>query len=260
VTGRAAGPIGEILEAEASVLERHPLVEANGAAMDRVWPLAGLLLESALDLETIDFAKPHRPVDRAAARRGRAILLSGLGVVLLLALWTIGRSDLRKLQTALAVAEGQRDELRAPAERAQRDAYTLAHLRHWESGDDVRWLDHLMALHGLIPAETVLDRWTGTLDSRGVRFDRRNRSWTAPHEITIVLDGEARDRRAADALRESLVKTESYRAASSGADAEGGKRLPHGFTYRLSVSDGAPPGATAPDSPVLDKASAERTE
>ena len=62
--------------------------------------------------------------------------------------------------------------------------------------------------------------------------------------LTIVVDGEAKDRRVADVLRAALVKSDRYRTASSGADGAGGRRLPYGFTYRLTTDAKAPPGGT----------------
>ena len=50
----------------------------------------------------------------------------------------------------------------------------------------------------------------------------------------MSLDGEAKDRSTADAFRALLVNSSKYTVGTSGADKEGGKRLPDGFTFRLS--------------------------
>jgi hypothetical protein len=82
----------------------------------------------------------------------------------------------------------------------------------------------------------VLDGWSGTLDFKGVRFDKKTKNWASPKSLAIVVDGEAKDRATADALRAALVATEWYVTSSSGTDAPGGKRLPFGFTYRLRTT------------------------
>ena len=74
--------------------------------------------------------------------------------------------------------------------------------------------------------------------------------WSAPHDIAIVIEGEAADRRAADRYREALVGAEEYIVSSAGAESEGGKRLAYGFTYKLattvrSPSEAEPPAASA---------------
>jgi len=207
-----------------------------------VWPLAGMLLEAELGADTIDFARPHRAVDRGSVLRRRGLMAAGAAAVLLLALWTVGRQKIASLEKQLEKLRAQQTELRPRAQAYQRDTYTLAHLRRWEAAD-ARWLDHVLALQQIIPppSEAVLDGWTGSLDFRGVRFDKKSSAWSVPMELAIVLEGEAKDRLAADAVREALVQSDLYQASSSGADAEGGKRLPYGFTYRLYTAQGAPP-------------------
>ena len=238
VTEAAAPTIGSMLDAESVIVHEHPLVDANGAAMDRVWPLAGMLLEPTLGYETIDFADPRRAPDMAARIRRWSVIAAGLLLVTALTLWTVGRRELGTLEQQLDRLETSATGMRGDYTRFQRETFTLAHLRRWESVD-VRWMEHARTLHEILPlpTSTVLDGWTGTLDHRGVRYDRKVKAWSVPGELTIVLDGEASDRRAADAFREALVQTDLYRAASSGADTQGGRRLPFGFTYRLTTSE-----------------------
>ena len=239
---QAAGPIGEILSATTSIVDRHPLVDAAGERLDGVWPLVGILLEPALGGETIDFAHPRQSVDRAAQLRKYGLMIAGLLMVVVLSVWTMGRRSVTNIEGRITVVSERQKELRPKVERYQRDTFTLAHLKNWSSAD-VRWLDHVGSLNGIAPppSEVVLDAWVGTLDFRGVRYEGKSKKWSSPASLSIVVDGEARDRATADAFREALVETEWYTTKSTGADARGGKRLPYGFTYRLTTDRGAPP-------------------
>jgi hypothetical protein len=79
-----------------------------------------------------------------------------------------------------------------------------------------------------------------------VVFDRRTKRWSAPEQMTIVIDGEALNRETADAFREALVQAAMYTTSSTGADMMGGKRMPFGFTYRLRTKASAPPAENLP--------------
>jgi Tfp pilus assembly PilM family ATPase len=87
VTEAIGPPIAEILGAETTVLDRHPRIDAGRVPIDRVWPLTGLLLESTLGDETIDFLRPRQPVDTHARTRRRAVMAAGALVVLVLGAW-----------------------------------------------------------------------------------------------------------------------------------------------------------------------------
>jgi len=253
VTQLAAPLIGEMLSAEAHVIDHHPMVSSNGASMDLVWPLAGLLLEGQRD-ETIDFARPRQTVDRGAVRRRRLVMAAGLAAVALFGAWTVGRHRIATMESQLEKLTDQRGRRLPDVARVQRDDARLAHLRRWESAD-VRWLEHVELLRGMLPPsdELVLDGWTGSVDFRGVRCDKKTKKWSAPKEVTIVLEGEARDRRDADALRQVLVENDWYTANSAGTDTAGGKRLPFGFTFRLSTAHGETPGDSSPVDPDATK-------
>jgi hypothetical protein len=243
VASRAVGPIGEMLRKEATVLEGHPLVSAaSDVAVDQVWSLVGLLLEPGLGEETIDFVAPRRAVDRTALLRRRGILAAGVFLVALFAIVTGGRLQRRALETELTKLQDTARELRPQYAEHQRNNATLAHLRYWERVD-ARWLDHLLYLQSMMPSprEAILDSWGGTLEFRGVRYDKKEKAWSAPAPVTIVVEGEATDRATADAIRAKLVSAKWYDASSSGADAKGGRRLPFGYTYRLGMDRAASP-------------------
>jgi hypothetical protein len=239
-----AQSISEMLRVPAKILEHHPRIEAGVHDVDRLWPLAGMLLESPTQRETINFAQPRRATDRVAQRRRRVVLAAAIVVVMLAGLWTFSRRDLQNLQNEQTSLKETRSQLAPEHARYFRDRYRLAHLEKWEDSQ-VRWLVHAAYVATMVPAadQVVLDSWTGSLDFPGVRFDRENKSWSTPRLLTITVDGDARDRTVADAFREALVGTELYNTSSTGSDAESGRRLPFGFTYRLETAADAPEAA-----------------
>jgi hypothetical protein len=143
--------------------------------------------------------------------------------------------------------EERRDDLKDKAtsalpevRRMKRDELKLAHI------DAVRamqpaWLDHFEALRRFAPdpASVVLDGLSAQIAGTEVEFTRDGKFMARP-EIRFVLDGEAKDRETADALRDVLVKERSYTLSSSGADARGGRRLPYPFAYTLRTVELAP--------------------
>src|SRR5262245_8342297 len=110
VSDYACGPLGDMLKIPVTVMREHPRVNANGQDMDRVWPLAGLLLEPAMGREMIDFAHPRKAPDLSARARKRRLLVAGLLVVLFGAIFTLAKRDLAAKQRqsdALASQEVQ---------------------------------------------------------------------------------------------------------------------------------------------------------
>ena len=230
----ALSPLSEILKIPVHLLHSNDHVAASQIDMDRFWPLAGLLLELAMQKDLIDFNRPRQAPDLAARTRIRRMLaaaavLLGVGI-----LWTFARMDLQNLRhSAEMLADRQSSEVKDFA-RHWRDKYKLEHLKKWES-IGVDWLQHASYLTTIAPApgQVVLDEWNGSLQTSGVRYDKKSDKWSADEEMTIVLDGEALNRETADAFRENLVQTTVYTTSSTGADKLGGKRLPYGFMYRL---------------------------
>jgi hypothetical protein len=240
----AAGPVSEMLGKPATSLAEHPRVIGGDIELDGCWSLIGALLEHHPSLggrEILNLARPRRPPDTAAAKRRAWLMAAGFLVVAGLGLFTLARQNLRSLeQTArelTSAAAGGHVEY----SRYSRDTYKLQHLRQWQS-THVDWLEHAEYLSRLSPPpdRIVLDSWTGTLDFNGVKYDRAPNKWSAPHHVTIVIDGEARDRETADAFREALVRNSVYTTSTTGADAKGGKRMQFGFTYRLRTAGELP--------------------
>ena len=236
VSSRAAGSIGEILGVKTEVLDRHPLVDARrfDQQMDDVSPLAGLLLEPALGVKSIDFVHPRQAPDLAGRRR--QLTLGGVGLLTLLALggWTVARFNLQAQRQQVEAMEMQHNSMQAQYYRYGRDRYKLQHLQHAESVN-VDWLDHLARIVEIAPGsdQLVLDLCAGSLSFGGVKFDRKTNRWSAPSEVRIVIEGEATDRATADAFRGALVAAQTYRISTAGPDAETGRRLPYSFNYQL---------------------------
>jgi hypothetical protein len=266
----AAGPLAQMLKIPVQVLREHPraaAVETPGQRdgqpgatdMDRIWPLAGMLLEKELGMQPIDFLRPRRSPDLAARKRKRLLLAAAALVLVGGGLWTALRFDLRNLRSEADRATALRNANTAEYDRVNRDRYKLAHLKQWEAVR-VDWLEHakFLAQAAPPPEQVVLDSWSGNVDFRGVTYDLRQSRWSAEHQTTIVIEGEARDRATADAFRELLTQNSTYTTTTAGADTRGGKRMPFGFTYRLLTR--APTPSPSPESIVGRQTSADRPQ
>ncbi len=238
-----ANAVADMLQVKTRRLDAHARIDVNGAAMEGVWPLAGLLLGSNLQHATIDFMQPRKAPDVGARKRQVALALAGLFIIIAFGGWTMARRVLGPLELRLDNQKSISLDLAPKYRRYGRDKYKLEHLAQWES-TKVDWLEHAAALVELLPGpeSIVIDEFTGTLNFRGVTFDHKTKQWSADRDIVIVLDGEAAGRQVADAFRAALVDSNLYRTSSSGTDSEGGKRLPFGFSFRLETTI-ARPGA-----------------
>jgi len=219
------------------IYHEHPLVTIDEDTPDQIWSLAGQLLATARGLPTIDFASPRRPPDRSAQRRKAMLATAGILVLILLGAWTVTKRDLAALQRRVDAVQARNGELGREFARSRRDADQLTHLKYWLAVDEP-WIDHAAYLSELAPepSQIVLDDWAGGIDFRGVQYDRRAKTWSAPAMLSISVSGEARDRAVADAFRESLVRSERYLASSTGNDLRDGRRLAVGFTYTLRAA------------------------
>lgn len=241
ISPEAVDSIRDILKVRTEKLQRHPRVDTNGAVMHDMWPLAGLLLGGHLDHASINFVRPRQAPDVAARKRQIVLAVLGTIIIILFGGWTLARMSIAPLEDKLEELKRTNASLASDYRRYGRDLYKLEHLKRWESAR-VNWLEHARTLAALSPASdrVVLDKWTGTLNFRGVQYDHKADVWSAPREISIILDGEARDRKTADAFRAALVSSKFYTASSGGVETRGGRRLPYGFTYRLRTTVVAP--------------------
>ncbi|MFO0827953.1 MAG: hypothetical protein U0572_07350 [Phycisphaerales bacterium] len=215
------------------------------SALDRAWPLIGVLLEAGTGEETINFVAPRKAPDLAARRRSRVLMALGAVTVCALLGWTAGRQSWRSFLSDVAEKKETASAALPKHTRFKRDQARLAHLTTWESARP-DWLDHLRFLAGFADDsnKVVLDSWTGTLEVSDVQLSRDGK-WSVAHEIKIVLEGEAKDRAIADGLRDALVDNAHYSLTSTGPDTEGGRRLRSPFSYVLRSNDPKAPEAPA---------------
>lgn len=238
ICNKVAEPVHELLSVTTEVLKNHPLVKCNAEDMDGVWPLAGLLLEPLLDVQTIDFAQPRKAPDIAARKRKRILTTVGVIAIALFSLWTMANMSLKSLRQQAATLSSERSANLPQRLRFSRDELKLIHAKQLQKVN-TDWLEHLVQLSSVAPTsnQLVLDSWVGSLEFKGATYDKKNSKWAVPHSVRIVVDGEARDRVTADAFRNALVKGELYKLSSSGPDSAGGRRLAYKFNYRLGADE-----------------------
>jgi len=150
---------------------------------------------------------------------------------------------------------------RAPmARRAKRDELRLKHVDAREKlAPD--WLAHLDILRRFAPdpSVVVLDGMTAQFSGVEIEYGK-NGTFDATPELRFVVDGEAKDRGVADALRDALVREKGYTLGSTGADARGGRRLPAPFAYTLRTSELVPASSKEPSSSSSAGGSSQATE
>ncbi len=249
LSARLTPELSRLASCAATRLESHPSIDASNPAcreqfLASAWPLAGLLLEdegaTSGNGSAIDLLHPTQLIDVAARRRQRALVIAGVCLVASLAGWTLGARSWRDLET-------RRDDLKDKARNAlpelrasKRDELRLKHIDAYATLAP-SWLAHFDTLRRFAPDPTVvvLDGMTAQLVSTDVEYSSDGKFITRP-ELRFVIDGEAKDRAFADALRDTLVKEKGYTLGSTGADARGGRRLAAPFAYTLRTADLAP--------------------
>lgn len=215
---------------------------ASGVDAGVVWPLAGIALARERKLDTIDFMHPTQPPDVAARRRQIVLGVAAVYLIVAMAGWTFGNKSFQNLQAESDALNEQRPAALKLFYRLYRDRDKLQHLTMWEDGR-ADWLSHLSHLADKLPPRDsiVLDEWLGSYDTRGVKWNRKDKEWTVDEGIRITLRGEASDRETANTLRDRLVSDDIYVTESGGTESEGGQRLAHEFLYTLQTPLTAPP-------------------
>jgi Tfp pilus assembly PilM family ATPase len=244
VIEEAAPPIGDMLKVPAAVLDKHPMVDPGRADLGSAWPLTGLLLQTVQTQPAINLNEPRQPPDVFARRRQVALGAAGFLVVVIAGLYMLGLVKLKQLGETEQMLEAEYRTKFPARMRLKRDQYKVIHLEQWQTMH-AAWLDHLQEVAALAPApgEIMLEQWTGQLQTRGVRFDRKkpkDQRWSAPFAIRIAVEGEAGSRMVADDYRAALVRSPMYRATAVGAETANGSRLDAGFTYTLHTIEGDP--------------------
>jgi hypothetical protein len=224
-------------------------------------PLAGLHLPGC---PRIDLLHPRKSPDQAARRRQTLIAAAGVLILSGLFGYTLGRREADAVAARRDdIAEKARGAL-AEGWRLRRDEDKLRHVAQWSRPAE-NWLEDFMSIKQLLPApgEVVLDKVDATQEFSGVKWERPRPSrssgaqapsagaesaaprWQSAAEVRIVLEGEARTRAIADALREKFIADSRFSTTTSGSDARGGERLPYPFGFllraqRSDVTDPAP--------------------
>ncbi len=215
------------------LLRRHPELRGEDDQIASAWPLLGLLLERRNEREVLDFAHPKRPPDLARRRRMRGLAAAGMIAISAFGGWTIGSRSLAGAELRADELEGSARTALADFLRLKRDRLRLGHLEAWTSVEP-SWLDHALSIEAFLPGRdaAVIDRMRGSMEVSNARY-RRGGEFEIDSELRLVVEGEARDRAEADALRDRIVEDRRYRLRSTGADARGGRRLPVPFSFEL---------------------------
>ena len=236
-------------------LETHPLLRMPaGAAGDTVrascLPLAGLLLARLSARRVVDLLHPAQPIDRAARMRRRVIGVAAMAALAAVFGWSAGSFELNALQSHAEKLREQATIALPELQRAKREEFRVKHINLWLASDPA-WMDYLVALRGFAPDSklVVLDGMSGLLAPGEIEF-ARDRWEVTGRELKFTLDGEAKDRATADALRDALVNAKSFGVTSTGADARGGRRLPYPFAYVVRTSEARPAKAAPPTAPA----------
>lgn len=235
-------------------------------------PLAALLLASC---PTLNLLRPRQAPDKAARRRQTALVAAGVLVLAGLLGYTFGRRE------AAAIADRREDIARkaqgalAEGWRLRRNEDKLSHVAQWARPNE-DWLGDLVHIREILPqpGDVVIDKVDASQEFSGVKWERprppaagssggasasptspvngvdarpaAGRSgdprWTSSTDVRIVLEGEAKTRAIADALREQLIADSRFNTTTSGSDTRGGERLPYpfGFLLRAQRVDVAP--------------------
>ena len=225
------------------LLRSHPELRGEGDAIAAVWPLLGLLLERRHEREVLDFAHPKRPPDLARRRRMRGMAAAGMIGIAAFGGWTIGSRSFATAEARAEELEGSARKALADFLRLKRDRLRLGHLEAWTSVEP-SWLDHALAIEGFLPERdaAVIDVMRGGMEISNARY-RRGEGFEIDAGVRLIVEGEARDRGEADALRDRIVEDRRYRLRSTGADARGGRRLPIPFAFELRSAADSPASA-----------------
>lgn len=235
VAERARPALAELLGVPVRIADNPPgirldeRVRALGAAL----PLAMVLRDGVLGAATIDLRHPRQAPDVAARRRQLVLAGVGLLVVAAIAGFTFGRRAARLDAERRADIVDKARQFASEGRRLRRDEDKLSHLRQWSlpPQDIIADLLHMKSLLPE-PGDVVIDSVAASEEFKGVRWDK-DKGWSSAADVRIVLEGEAKTRAIADALRERLVEDKQFVVTTSGSDTRGGNRLPYPFGYLM---------------------------
>jgi hypothetical protein len=227
------------LECSFEPVVRPALVEIPDTLSDddiaAALPCAGLLLESVVGAETMDFENPRRAPDTAAATRQR-VLLGVLGAIVLAGgSWLWASTSLSKLDGEIAQLQKRQGELKLEVEEHLVRQARLAHIEQWSKAR-VDWLAFLDVLNQQLPEAklAVLDGLGGTMDAN-IAFASKGKAypdgtWSVAQESALTMDGRMAERKVAADLRGKLLDLPFDSVESKGAD------VPDRFSFVLKTS------------------------
>ncbi|MFO0874392.1 MAG: hypothetical protein U0575_10515 [Phycisphaerales bacterium] len=228
-----------LVEAPANLQSTTPL----GSSL----PLAEALRTALAREATIDLVHPRKAPDLPARRRQLVLAATGLLVLAALGGYTLGRREAQRETERRADIYDKAKRFAPEGRRMRRDEDKLRHLQQW-SLPPQDWIADLLHVKSMLPApgDVVIDTFSGAEDFKGVRWDKE-KGWSSAAEVRIVLEGEAKTRAIADALRDRLVADKQFVVTTSGSDTRGGNRLssPFGYLMRSDRRAGAGPSAIA---------------
>lgn len=201
------------------------------------WGLVGLGRAHLLSHDRIDLKHPRAPEDRAAPRRRKAMLFSGVLLVLFAWIWTSGTAELKEIQIRTNKIRMQLSQQTKAEAEATRQMLRQKHATEWLSVSP-DYVSELQSISEVVPDDgrAVLGSWRASLVFDGVVYDSKaptSERWNRSYRLRFVMTGEAQDRAVADSIRAALVDGDQFRIETSGAEAAKGKRLPRAFTYEL---------------------------
>ncbi len=193
-------------------------------------PLLGLLLETVLGRETLDFASPRRAPDRAAQMRVR--VLGGAAACMAVAMGGFMMSKVRidAVESRIRDLENQRKELATEYEAFLVEHAKLGHIQQWQNaGAD--WLGHINVITGQVPQGGVAlaEDLSGRL-SAPVAFVPRGAKpgstsgrypdgeWTTSPTAVFDFRGRSMGRGIATQMRGRFLSGEVYTVETVGPD------------------------------------------
>jgi hypothetical protein len=206
----------------------------------------GMLVEQASGRESLNFARPRRAPDLAAARRQR-VLAGTLGAIVLGGMsWMYASHQLGGLRGELAELKARRQTLQTQYAGYVRDQARFDHARLWSSAD-IDWIGHARWISETMPdtRQAQLDEFGATLRpkltfvSADGTYDPKD--WQASSGAGFTIAGHVKRRDTADDIRRKLVSFYDQ-VESKGPD------VPDRFAMDFSTRVVSPGGATRPSS------------
>lgn len=212
--------------------QAEPAVRRRGSAL----PLGGIALASRRAVPILDLLHPRRAPDLAARRRRFTIAGTGLLLIAIFGGFTLGRREAQRVERFRTELREKAQHFASEGRRIRRNEDKLRHIEQWLVPEQ-DWIEDFLQINAQLPSrgDVVIDTVAATMNPRGVGW-KNGQGWTSAADVRITLDGEAKSRAIADALRTRLNDQGRFVVTTPGSDARGGIRLPYPFGYALERS------------------------